>query len=300
MTIDPAKENLYLVGNTVGVNGVIEPLAITVTGSTLVLTPGTQVTSGSGAGAISVTTSIFTADSSTVSIYTDAGGVVGPAKSTAWPSSAFFGAPDCVVAGPLGQSFYVGYQVDSVVQAYSVSSAGVIQAPNLSNQQYTGNSAGPTALVLHPNNKFLYVANGDGSVQILTVSSGKLGAGTFTVNPIQASPGTNPVTLGIAINAAGTLLACANPDDSNSVVAFSVATNGALSAIKTSGTYKLAGSGPNAVVFNPSSDVIYVTNGGNSTLSALTVSSSTGLNPVAGSPFALPKGDLGPSLIVMK
>jgi len=300
MCIDPAGNNLYLVGDNVA-NGVVQPISIAVNGSTLVLTPGTQVASGSGAGAICAANGyLFTADSSTVSAYTyTAAGVVGAAKSTAWPSGTFIGGPDCIVSGSLAGNVYVGFQVDQVMQAFAVKT-GTVQAPNLNNQQFCGSFAGPTAVVLHPNGKFLYAACGDGSVQILTVSSGTLGAGSFATNPVQASPGTNPVTLGIAINPAGTLLACANPDDSSSVVAFDVTSTGALTKISTSGTYKLAGALPNSVVFDPTGTVVYAANGGNATLSALNVSSTSGLKPVTGSPFALPTGDKGPGLIVVK
>jgi 6-phosphogluconolactonase len=300
MCIDPAGDNLYLVGNNVG-NGVIQPISITVSGSTLVLTPGGQVPSGSGAGSICAANGhLFTADSSTISVYTySAAGVVGAAKSTAWPSGTFIGGPDCIVSGSAAGNVYVGFQVDQVMQAFAVKT-GTVQAPNLNNQQFCGNFAGPTAVVLHPNGKYLYAACGDGSVQILTVSSGTLGTGTFTNDPVQASPGSNPVTLGIAINPAGTLLACANPDDSSSVVAFNVTSTGALTKISTSGTYKLAGALPNSVVFDPSGTVVYAANGGNATISALDVSSASGLKPIAGSPFALPKSDKGPGLIVVR
>jgi DNA-binding beta-propeller fold protein YncE len=296
LTLDPTGSSLYVLGNLASV---IQPLAISTTGTaTIVLTPGTAVTSGSGPNAIAVDPSsgsdlLFTADNSTISSYSTKSGVIAPPVSRSTSPGGFYGPPDCIVIDAKGENAYVGFQVDQVVQPVTIK-AGVLQALKSSTQAYSGSGAGPAGLVLHPNGKYLYVANADGSLQVFSVSGQTLTSG----NTYTASTAGNAFTLGIAINAAGTFLACTNSDSSNSVVAYEVTSSGA--ALKQAGkAYSLAGSLPNGIVFNPSGSVVYVADPGNNELSALGVS-STGLKPLTGSPFKMPAGDTGPSFLVVK
>jgi WD40 repeat protein len=300
MIADPAKSNLFLVASNASPSA-IQPYGLSSPkAGTILMTPGTATPSGAGAGPIAISDAlIFTGDSTSVSYYTYTGsGVVGPASSVPLPTASFAVGPSSFAVDKTGQNLYVGFNDPNggYVQPFVVS-GGAVQAPNTTNQVAVSsfNFGGVTALALSPNGNLLFAACSDGTVTAYTVSGQTL---TANPNAAQVSAGMTPSTGGIAIDPTGTFLVCANNDDSNSVVSFSFDPSGNMTQIGN--PYASAGTGPNCVVFSPSGTVVYVTNGGNATISALKVSASSGPSPLGGSPFALPKGDTGPGVLVVK
>jgi WD40 repeat protein len=305
---DAARNNLFLVANQASPS-VIQPIGVsTTTANTVVLTPGTATPSAAGAGPSAISSSnslLFTGDSTSVSYYTyTSAGVVGPAISVALPAwySSYTRAPNSIIVGAADQYLYAGFPAPTarpgVVQPFTIQ-GGVLQPPNVNDKAFMSTNGGVNKLVLHPSGNFLFCACNDGTITVLTITGGT------TLTPKPGSPYTasppviaHPSTRGMAISPAGDILVCANDDASDSVVSFSVDAQGGLTQIGT--PYTLANALPNWVVFHPSGSVVYVTNGGNNTLSALSVSTTSGPSPLAGSPYALPKGDTGPGVLVFK
>ncbi len=257
------------------------------------------MTSGSGPNAIAIDPEsgadrIFTADDATLSGYTyTSAGVVSPPTSVSTSPGGFFGPPDAIVVDAKGENVYAAFQADMIVQPM-VLKGGVLQTLDPSTQQYSGGAAGPSGLVLHPDGKYLYAANADGSLQVFSVSGQTLNAG----NQYTASTAANACTLGIAINAAGTLLACTNSDSSNSVTAFEVTSSGA--DLKQVGKpYSINNAQPNGIIFHPDGSIVYVADPGTNQVSALGISTS-GLSPLAGSPYDVAPADQGPSFLTIR
>jgi 6-phosphogluconolactonase (cycloisomerase 2 family) len=302
MAADPAKNNLFLVASQANPSEV-QPLAISMkTANTVLLTPGVTAATGAGPGPIAVSdTLIFTGETASVSYYTySSAGVVGPAVSVALTS--FSSGPTCLAVDGSGKHLYGGFNDPSLggyVQPFNVK-GGVLEPPNTGKQVTTVNYPGITALVLHPNGNFLFAACADGTVTVYTISKGTTLKATASSPFYSSPPGFffHRSTGGLALNSAGTLMVCANNDDSNSVASFSIDAKGNMTQIGN--PYTLANANPSSVTFNPSGSVVYVTNGGNNTISALSVSATTGPTPLAGSPYALPAGDTGPGVLIVK
>jgi 6-phosphogluconolactonase len=138
----------------------------------------------------------------------------------------------------------------------------------------TGTS--PSAVVVHPAKKFLYVANGgENTVSLFKVSS----SGSLSEVTPRAPTGQKPLSL--AIDAGGALLFAGNVG-SNNISVFSINSgNGALSEVAGSPFSSLS-PGTIRIVGN----FLYVANSNSSSVSAYSFSSAGALTPVAGSPFA--------------
>jgi 6-phosphogluconolactonase len=153
---------------------------------------------------------------------------------------------------------------------------------------YTGNASTatlvtPTAMLITPNNSYVYAALGTLGVQVLTLGSG--GALT-TTNPATILP---PISTSTSPSAAGLA------SDPNSLFLFVAEINTGLRvlSIGTSGTLKevsgspyAVGTGPTGVILDTTGSYVYVANKGSNNISAFTLTAASGkLTAVAGSPF---------------
>lgn len=156
----------------------------------------------------------------------------------------------------------------------------------------------PQAVVIHPSNKFLYVANsGDNDLSLFTIAGG----GLTEVTP-RTSAGTTPTLL--AMDPAGKFLYVAN-SGSHDIYVFSIGSNGALTAVGTPTTIGLS---PLNMLLSPSGNYLYVTAfsqfGGIVVVYSLKAGAlalagviPTGSSPLA-SPFALVADSAGKYLYV--
>jgi 6-phosphogluconolactonase len=73
-------------------------------------------------------------------------------------------------------------------------------------------------------------------------------------------------------------------DNNNTSSAYSVAANGALTAVPDSPF--AAGAAPSGVAVDPAGKFVYVTNAGANTVSAYSIGANGALTPIEGSPYA--------------
>jgi 6-phosphogluconolactonase len=154
---------------------------------------------------------------------------------------------------------------------------------------YTGNAStptvvAPTGLLITPNNAYVYASLGTLGVQVLTLASGGV---LSTGNPITLLPpsknSNSPSDQGIASNPTSTLLFVAEQNAGLRVL--SIGTGGALSEL--SGSPYTVGTGPTAVLVDPTGSYVYVANKGSNNISAFTLVAASGkLTAVSGSPFS--------------
>lgn len=100
-------------------------------------------------------------------------------------------------------------------------------------------------------------------------------------SPFIVGASSSPTALAYSPN--GTLLAVTDVSN-NTVAVFSVAANGALTAV--SGSPFATGTTPEDLSFSPNGQLLAVTNFSDNTVSIFSVASNGTLTPVAGSPFA--------------
>ena len=136
---------------------------------------------------------------------------------------------------------------------------------------------------LHPSGKFLFMANGPGSVATYSIDS--TGAPTFVGQSASAAVGA----ISVAVDPQGKFVYTANVNG-NTVSAYSVDTStGSLTQIP--GSPFPAGPNPFFVAVHPSGNFLYADNVNGQSVSAFTLDSITGtLGELAGSPFTVGSG----------
>jgi 6-phosphogluconolactonase (cycloisomerase 2 family) len=154
---------------------------------------------------------------------------------------------------------------------------------------YTGNATTatvvtPTAMLITPNNSYVYVSLQALGVQVLTLGTGgALSTGTTATILPPLSTSSAPADYGLASNPTSTFLFVAEYNTGLRV--FSIGTNGTLSEV--SGSPYATGTGPTGVMLDPTGSYVYVANKGSNNISAFTLTAASGkLAVVAGSPFS--------------
>jgi 6-phosphogluconolactonase len=154
---------------------------------------------------------------------------------------------------------------------------------------YTGNTTTatvvtPTAMLITPNNSYVYVSLQSLGVQVLTLGAGgALSTGTTPtfLPPLKTS--TSPSDYGLASSATSTFLFVCEYNTGLRVL--SIGTNGTLNEI--TGSPYATGAGPTGVTLDPTGSYVYVANKGSNTISAFTLTLASGkLATISGSPFS--------------
>jgi 6-phosphogluconolactonase len=142
----------------------------------------------------------------------------------------------------------------------------------------------PTAMLITPNNSYVYVSLGSLGVQVLTLGAGgALNAGTAPTFLPPLSTSTSPSDYGLASNPNSTFLFVA--EINTGLREFSIGTAGALNEV--SGSPYAVGTGPTGVLLDPTGSYVYVANKGSNNISAFTLTAASGkLTAVAGSPLS--------------
>jgi 6-phosphogluconolactonase (cycloisomerase 2 family) len=137
----------------------------------------------------------------------------------------------------------------------------------------------PTAIVLHPNGKWVYVTNGGGP----DISQFKISSFFSLTEVMPRTPtGDNPASL--AIDPAGKFLYVANANK-NYVTVYAI--DGSTGALSQVGLPVPAGFNPIFVTISPSGKYLYVANSAGGTVSGFALDGSGGLTQVPGSPYNL-------------
>jgi 6-phosphogluconolactonase (cycloisomerase 2 family) len=217
--------------------------------------------------------------------------------------------PSAVVVDPSGKTVFVANSNSATtpaagtISSYKVNSDGTLTAAG--GTQNAGTE--PMGMAIDAAGKFLFVANRgvfsdptSGAVSVFSISGTTLTpVGLFPTEDANATSGSGPVAVAISPN--GQYLYAAN-QFTNTVKAFSVGSNGALTALGSApqpATYN-AGTAPSAVVLTPDGNFLYVANQGSNNVTAFAACTNASLScstpngllaPVAGSPFA---AGLGP------
>jgi 6-phosphogluconolactonase (cycloisomerase 2 family) len=143
---------------------------------------------------------------------------------------------------------------------------------------YTAGS-GPSSVVVHPSNKFVYASNAVENTISLFTADPKSGALTEALprTPTGAQP------LHLAMTSDGSLIFCSNTAGNNISVYSVNSSTGVLTLAPGSPVTTFS---PASLLVSRSGSTLYVANSNSSRISAFTYSSSGALTPVAGSPFA--------------
>jgi 6-phosphogluconolactonase (cycloisomerase 2 family) len=142
----------------------------------------------------------------------------------------------------------------------------------------------PTAMLITPNNSYVYVSLGALGVQVLTLGSGgALSAGTAPTTLAPISTSTSPSDFGLASDPLSAFLFVGEVN--TGLREFSIGTGGALKEV--SGSPYAVGTGPQAVLLDTTGSYVYVANKGSNNISAFTLTAASGkLTAIAGSPFS--------------
>jgi 6-phosphogluconolactonase (cycloisomerase 2 family) len=149
----------------------------------------------------------------------------------------------------------------------------------------------PAALVLSPDQNFLYVAN-SGSSDISSfgtcaVVAANCATATGMLSPVSGSPfpaGTNPVSL--AITPGGEFLYAANKN-SNQLTGYKVGSGTGVLTPTATATFS-TGLNPTWVAIPPEGKYVYVANSGGSSVTAYGINLTNGfLGEVSGSPYSI-------------
>lgn len=137
----------------------------------------------------------------------------------------------------------------------------------------------PSGILITPNNADVYVSLGTGGVDILSLNST---TGALTSNEHLKSLGSTNADLGMASDSNSNYLFLA--ETNTGVRVLTIGTNGHLTEI--SGSPYTAGTGPIAIVVDPTNAYVYVANRGDSTISGFSLASTGTLTALTGSPFS--------------
>ena len=173
---------------------------------------------------------------------------------------------------------------------YQIGSAGLLTALTGSPLAlYTGKGStatvvAPTAMLITPNNSYVYASLGTLGVQVLTLGTGgalSTGSAATILPPLSTS--TSPADAGVASDPNSLFLFVAELN--TGLREFSIGTGGSLKEI--SGSPYAVGTGPTSVIMDATGSYLYVANKGSNNISAYTLTAASGkLTAVAGQPFA--------------
>ena len=207
------------------------------------------------------------------------------------PSLVFGNQPSGVAVTPDGKYLYVPNQSDGTVSAYSVDGSGVLT--QLGNSPYTVGTT-PSAAFVTADGNFLYVANeGSNNISAFTVCDNATPScvtpdGTLTaVSSSPFSAGLRPVA--IIEDPSKTFLYVAD-EGSNQVSQFKISTGtGALTALSPAAVSTGVSPVALAAITGPTvstitTDYLYVTNLGGTSISSYSYDTTTGNLTVLGSP----------------
>jgi 6-phosphogluconolactonase (cycloisomerase 2 family) len=174
--------------------------------------------------------------------------------------------PLSIALDPLDHYAYVANQADGppgTLSEFSINPDGSLSP--LSTATIAAGT-GPQFVAVSPNDNAVYALNGPDA----TVSQYALGAGGLlsSLNPSTVATGADAAAnpLAMAINSTGAFAYVVNQGD-NSVTEFSMAVNGALTAVATTPT----GNGPNSVALAPNGLYLYITNATDNTVSQFSI-----------------------------
>lgn len=154
---------------------------------------------------------------------------------------------------------------------------------------YTGKASTPTvltptAMLITPNNSYVYVSLASLGVQILTLGSGgalSTGSAASLLPPYPTS--SSPSDYGLGSDPASKLIFVGEYNTGLRVL--SIGSNGSLTEL--SGSPYSVGTGPTGVVLDPTGSYVYVANKGSNNISGFSLTAASGrLTPVSGSPFS--------------
>src|ERR1700678_3302381 len=142
----------------------------------------------------------------------------------------------------------------------------------------------PTAMLITPNNSYVYVSLQALGVQVLTLGTGgALSTGTTPTFLPPLSTSTTPADYGLASDPNSKFLFVCELNTGLRVL--SIGSNGTLNEI--TGSPYATGTGPTGVVLDPTGSYVYVANKGSNNISAFTLTLASGkLAVVSGSPFS--------------
>ena len=173
---------------------------------------------------------------------------------------------------------------------YQIGSAGLLTALTGSPLAlYTGKGStatvvAPTAILITPNNSYVYASLGTLGVQVLTLGTGgalSTGSAATILPPLSTS--TSPADAGVASDPNSLFLFVAELN--TGLREFSIGTGGSLKEV--SGSPYAVGTGPTSVIMDATGSYLYVANKGSNNISAYTLTAASGkLTAVAGQPFS--------------
>ena len=165
-----------------------------------------------------------------------------------------------------GQTNVVGLRIDG---------SGAIQTI-LGSPFVAGN--GPSSVVVHPSNKFLFVANQtEHTISLFTIDQS---TGAITEVLPRTPVGISPIAM--TMDSGGKFLFVADQGANPAVYSFSIGANGALTAV---GSPALLAAAPSGLTLTAAADFLYVPVPGISGIYEFQVNADGSLTPVQGSPF---------------
>jgi 6-phosphogluconolactonase len=154
---------------------------------------------------------------------------------------------------------------------------------------YTGRASTPTvltptAMLITPDNAYVYVSLASLGVQILTLGSGgALSTGSTASLLLPYSTSSSPADYGLASDPGSKFLFVG--EFNTGLRALSIGTNGSLSEV--SGSPYSAGTGPAGVIVDSTGSYVYVANKGSNNITGFGLTATSGqLTPISGSPFS--------------
>ena len=154
---------------------------------------------------------------------------------------------------------------------------------------YTGTASTPTvltptAMLITPNNSYVYVSLASLGVQILTLGSGgALSTGSVASILPPFSTSSSPADYGLASDPNSGFLFVGEFNTGLRVL--SIGTGGSLKEV--AGSPYSAGTGPAGVILDSTGSYVYVANKGSNSISGFTFTAASGrLTPISGSPFS--------------
>ena len=189
-----------------------------------------------------------------------------------------------VASEPSGKYLYTANQSSNDVSGFMIDAATGAISPISGSPFPVG--LGPVAVTVDPAGQFVYVANSSSStISAFSIdpSTGKLAAvsgspfpANFFPRAFAIDPSSKFLYVGIASSFMG---------DSTEVMAFTIASSGALTPV--SGSPFSAGRNPIAPAVDSTGKFLYVGNNTDSTLSTFTIDPATGALTPSGSPLTL-------------
>jgi len=174
--------------------------------------------------------------------------------------------PLSIALDPLDHYAYVANQADGppgTVSEFSINPDGSLSPLSTAT---IGAGTGPQFVAVSPNDNAVYALNGpDATVSQYTLGArGQLSRLSPSTVATGADASANPIAM--TINSTGAFAYVVNQGDS-SITEFSMALNGALTAVATTST----GNGPNSVALSPNGRYLYVTNATDNTISQFSI-----------------------------